>query len=130
MIGREQYNRLSSKIIGAAIEVHKELGPGLLETVYEACLVSELESRGLSVKSQVQLPLFYKGRKLEKEFRIDLLVEDKIIVELKAVEELKDIHEVQLVTYLKLADKKLGLLINFNVAVLSKGIKRRINGIL
>lgn len=127
---RERYNELSSEIIGAAIEVHKELGPGLLESVYEACLIQELENRGLCVESQVLLPLYYKGRKLDKEFRIDLLVEGKVIVELKAVEELKSIHEVQLVTYLKLANKKLGLLINFNVPILIKGIKRRINGTL
>lgn len=125
---REQYNDLSGKIIGAAIDVHKELGPGLLESVYESCLMSELESRNLCVKHQVLLPLYYKGHKLTKEFRIDLLVEDEVIVELKAVEELKSLHEVQLVTYLKLANKKLGLLINFNVPVLIKGVKRRING--
>ncbi len=112
------------------MEVHKELGPGLLEAVYEACLISELRNKGFCVKSQVALPLYYKGQKLEKEFRLDLLVEDEVIVELKAVDELKAIHEVQLVTYLKLADKKLGLLINFNVPVLIKGVRRRINGIL
>ncbi|MDO4164380.1 MAG: GxxExxY protein [Bacteroides sp.] len=129
-MNRTEYNELSSGIIGAAIEVHRELGPGLLEAVYEACMISELQNRGLSVASQIQLPLFYKGEKLEKEFRIDLLVEDEIIVELKAVEELKDIHEVQLMTYLKLSNKKLGLLINFNVPVLTKGVRRRINGYL
>lgn len=122
------YNMLSRAIIGAAIEVHKELGPGLLECVYEACLITELENRGYHVESQIALPLYYKGEKLDKEFRIDLLVEDIVIVELKAVEELKDIHEVQLVTYLKLANKKLGLLINFNVPVLKDGIRRKING--
>lgn len=108
---REEYNLVSREIIGAAIRVHKELGPGLLESVYEACLTSELMEMGLCVRNQVVLPLYYKGKKLEKEFRLDLLVEDEIIVELKAVEELKSIHEVQLVTYLKLANKKLGLLI-------------------
>lgn len=122
------YNMLSRAIIGAAIEVHKELDPGLLECVYEACLITELENRGYHVESQIALPLYYKGKKLDKEFRIDLLVEDIVIVELKAVEELKDIHEVQLVTYLKLANKKLGLLINFNVPVLKDGIRRKING--
>ena len=127
---KDIYNYLSKTIIGAAIDVHRELGPGLLESVYEACLLSELERRCLLVKSQVLLPLFYKGKKLEKEFRIDLLVEDEVIVEIKAVEELKDIHQVQLATYLKLANKKLGLLINFNVPVLTKGVKRKINGIL
>lgn len=122
------YNMLSRAIIGAAIEVHKELGPGLLESIYEACLIAELKRRGYRVKNQVPLPLYYKGEKLDKEFRIDLLVEDLIIIEIKAVEELKDIHEVQLVTYLKLADKKLGLLINFNVPLLRNGIRRKING--
>ena len=125
---KELYNYLSRTIIGAAIDVHKELGSGLLESVYEACLLSELEHWGIHVKNQVELPLVYKGKKLNKEFRIDLLVEEEIIVELKAVEELKDIHEVQLLSYLKLANKKLGLLINFNVPVLTKGVRRRING--
>ena len=125
---RETYNYLSQYIIGAAIEVHKELGPGLLESVYEACMVKELQNRGLRVESQVILPLYYKGVKLDKEFKIDLLVEDEIVVELKSVEEIKTVHEVQLLTYLKLANKKLGLLINFNVPVLTQGVKRRING--
>lgn len=127
---REEYNRLSREIIGAAIEVHRELGPGLLESVYESCLMSELKARGIDVKNQIVLPLYYKGNKLEKEFKLDLLVEDEIIVELKAVEEIKDVHEVQLVTYLRLANKKLGLLINFNVPVLNRGVRRKINGIL
>ena len=127
---KETYNHLSNYIIGAAIEVHKELGPGLLESVYETCMVEELESRGLRVKNQVPLPVFYKGKKLDKEFVLDLLVEDEIIVELKSVEELKTVHEIQLLTYLKLANKKLGLLINFNVPILTKGIKRKINGVL
>ena len=120
---------ISKEIIGAAIEVHKELGPGLLECIYECCLIKELQKRGLKVKSQVPIPVFYKGDKLQKELRIDLLIEDKVIVELKAVEELKVIHEVQLVTYLKLTGKKLGLLINFNVPLLSQGIRRKINGL-
>lgn len=124
----EEYNYLSREIIGAAIEVHRELGPGLLESVYEACLMSELEMKGISVRNQIVLPLYYKGQKLVKEFRLDLLVEDEIIVELKAVEELKDLHEVQLLTYLRLANKKLGLLINFNVPVLIRGVRRKING--
>ena len=125
---QETYNCLSKYIIGAAIEVHKELGPGLLESVYEACMVEELESRGLRVKNQESIPVVYKGKKLGKEFVLDLLVEDEIIVELKSVEELKTVHEIQLLTYLKLANKKLGLLINFNVPILTKGIKRKING--
>ncbi len=121
------YNALSRQVIGAAIEVHKELGAGLLESVYEFCLKTELERRGLKVETQVDLPLFYKGELTGKYYRIDMLVDDKIVVELKAVEKLLPIHEVQLVTYLKLTNKALGLLINFNVPVLKDGIKRKIN---
>lgn len=124
---QEDYNRISSLIIGAAIEVHRELGPGLLESVYEFCLAQELRNRHLSVDEQVHLPLFYKGQKLNKEFIIDLLVEKEIIVELKTVETILPVHEVQLVTYLKLAQKKLGLLINFNVPVLRDGVVRKVN---
>ncbi len=121
------YNIISQMIIGAAIEVHKELGPGLLESVYEACLIEELDRRGLKVESQLTFPLLYKGKKLDKEFRIDLLVEDKVIVELKAIDEIQPVHEVQLVTYLKLTGKRLGLLINFNVPTLIKGVRRKVN---
>ena len=121
------YNKLTQKVIAAAIEVHKELGPGLLESVYEYCLVEELSNMGLNVKSQVKLPIIYKGKTLNKEFYIDLLIEDKIVIELKAVEVILPVHEVQLVTYLKLADKRLGLLINFNVPLLKEGIRRRVN---
>ncbi len=129
-ITREEYeklNQLNKKVIGAAIDVHRVLGPGLLESVYEDCLKYELENQDINFKSQVEVPLIYKGVNIGKTFRIDLLVEDTLIVELKAVEELKQVHEVQLVTYLKLTDKPLGLLINFNVPVLKDGIKRRIN---
>jgi len=129
-MNKEEYNNISKTIIGAAIEVHRELGPGLLESVYEYCLVKELRERDLKVKSQVRLPIKYKGETLNKEFVIDILVEDEIILELKCVEFLLSVHEVQLVTYLKLADKKLGLLLNFNVPVLKRGIKRKINGYL
>lgn len=124
----KDYNRLTDSIIAAAIEVHKELGPGLLESVYEVCLVSVLKSKGVSVKRQVVLPVFFKGEQLEKEFVIDILVENNIVLELKSVEAILPIHEAQLVTYLKLSDKKLGLLINFNVPLLKEGIRRRING--
>ena len=123
------HNMISQMIIGAAIEVHKEMGPGLLESVYEACMIAELDRRGLKVESQLTYPLIYKGEKLDKEFRIDLLVEDKVIVELKAIDEIKPIHEVQLVTYLKLTGKKLGLLINFNVPILKEGIRRKVNNL-
>jgi len=126
---REALNKISSQIIGGAIEVHKELGPGLLESVYSACLVHELRSKGLLVEEQVHLPLTYKNRTLNKEFIIDLLVEKQVVVELKAVEEIHPVHEVQLVTYLKLAKKRLGLLINFNVPVLHKGIYRKVNNL-
>ena len=124
----KDYNELTDTIISAAIEVHKELGPGLLESVYEVCLVSVLKNKRISVKKQVTLPVFFKGEQLEKEFVIEILVENKIVLELKSVEVILPIHEAQLVTYLKLSDKKLGLLINFNVPLLKAGIRRRING--
>ncbi|MCR5157621.1 MAG: GxxExxY protein [Prevotella sp.] len=119
-------NAISKKIIGAAIAVHKELGPGLLESVYEVCLVQELENMGMKVASQVDLPLYYKGKLTNKTFRIDLLVEDEVIVELKAVAEVLPINEAQLLTYLKLANKHLGLIINFNVPLLKQGITRKV----
>ena len=120
-------NGICKEIIGAAIEVHKELGPGLIESVYQYCLIEELSKRGLSVESEVELPLVYKGKDIGKSFRLDLLVEEDVVVELKSVEELKPVHEVQLVTYLKLTNKPIGLLINFNVPLLTKGVKRKIN---
>jgi len=122
------YNKLGTKIIDAAMQVHRELGPGLLESVYEVCLIEELRNRGVEVQSQVRIPIFYKGKQLNKDFIIDLLVENKIIIELKAVEDLLPVHEVQLVTYLKISGMKLGYLINFNVSLLKFGIRRRING--
>ncbi len=125
----EELNQLSGIIISAAIEVHKELGPGLLESVYEYCLFEELRSRGLEVRKQVLLPVIYKGRILEKTFVLDFLVEDEIIIELKAIEVILPVHEVQLVTYLRLADKKLGLLINFNVPRLVEGLRRKVNNL-
>jgi len=123
----EQLNDLASKIIGAAIEVHKTTGPGLLESVYEACLVEELRMRGLKAEQQVELPVFYKGKKLEKYFIIDILVEDAIILELKCVKEIHPVHEAQVITYLKLANKKLGYLMNFNVTQMLRGVKRKVN---
>ena len=129
MVSQEVLNKLnviSEKIIGSAIAVHKEFGPGLLESVYEICMIQEMEDRGLKVTHQVDLPLYYKGRLTNKTFRIDLLVEDEIIVDLKAVENVFPIHEAQLLTYMKLTNKKLGLLINFNVPLLKQGIMRRI----
>jgi len=126
-MNEEEYNKLSSSVIGAATEVHKELGPGLLETVYEECFLSELKERGIKASSQVKLPIIYKGKELSKHFIIDIIVEDKLIIELKAVENILSVHEVQLHTYLKLSGMKLGLLINFNETVLRNGIRRRIN---
>jgi GxxExxY protein len=121
-------NSVSEKIIGAAIEVHKELGPGLLESVYEACLYHELKKQGVSVDCQVDLPIIYKGEITNKTYRIDMLVENCVIVELKSVDTINPIHEAQLLTYMKLLNINLGLLINFNVDILKKGIKRRILG--
>jgi len=131
MISQERFdylNKISETIIGAAIEVHKFLGPGLLESVYEVCLIEELEERGLNVQQQVYLPLYYKGRLTKKYFVIDLLVEDEVILELKAVERLPQVAEYQLMTYLKLTNKNLGLLINFNVPRLIEGVRRKVNG--
>jgi GxxExxY protein len=123
-------NEISSKIIGACIEVHKQLGPGLLESSYEHCLAYELRNLGLEVKQQVALPIIYKGIKLDAGYRIDLLVENKIIVEIKSVEDLAPIHTAQILTYLKLKDLKLGLLVNFNSVKVVDGVKRVINGYL
>ncbi|HBF87621.1 MAG TPA: GxxExxY protein [Bacteroidales bacterium] len=125
-----EYNKLTHRIIECCIEVHKELGPGLMETVYEICCMKEMQNAGLKVERQVSVPIYFKGERLDKEFVIDILVNDLIIVELKSVEKILPIHEAQLVTYLKLTNKKLGLLINFNVTVLKNGIRRRINGYL
>lgn len=122
------YNSLTEQIIKCCIDVHKELGPGLMESVYEVCLVSALMEDGFKVRRQVELPLYFKGKQLNKNFIIDLLVEDEIVLELKSIEVILPIHEAQLVTYLKLSNKKLGLLINFNVVLLKDGIRRRING--
>lgn len=121
-------NFLSSKIIEAAIAVHKELGPGLLESVYQSCMVIELNQMNLQIQSEMTLPVQYKGQEVSREgFRIDLLVEDVIIVELKSVEHVLPVHKKQLLTYLRLANKDLGLLINFGDALLKKGIYRIIN---
>ena len=126
-MSREELNEFGTMIIGAAIEVHKEMGPGLLESVYEECMVKELRLMGLKAEQQVQIPIYYKGEKLNKHYIVDILVEDEIVVELKCVEEIRSIHEVQVVTYIKLANKKLGYLMNFNVTQMVKGIKRKVN---
>jgi GxxExxY protein len=123
-------NELATKIIGAAIEVHKQLGPGLLESTYEACLVYELKQMGLEVMQQFALPVIYKEVKLDAGYRIDVVVESKVIIEIKSIEALAAIHTAQILTYLKLKDLKLGLLINFNEVLLKNGIKRVLNGYL
>ncbi|MEX2380056.1 MAG: GxxExxY protein [Vicingaceae bacterium] len=123
-------NEISHKIIGAAIEVHKELGPGLLESSYETCLAYELKQLGFNVKTQIALPVVYKDVKLNAGYRIDILVENKVIIEVKAVDMLADIHTAQLLTYLKLKELKLGLLINFNSVRVIDGVKRVLNGYL
>jgi GxxExxY protein len=125
---KDELNSLSGKILDSAIEVHRTLGPGLLESVYECCLVKELTLKKLYVKRQVPVPIVYKDELLTKEFFIDILVENEIIVELKTVENLLPIHEAQLLTYLKLANKKLGILINFNEVLIKNGFKRLLNG--
>lgn len=124
---KQEYEAVAKLIVNSAFEVHKELGPGLLESVYQSCLIEELKSKGLDVLSQVSLPIYYKGKKLEKYYLIDLLVEDAIAIELKATEKINPLYEVQLVTYMKLAGIKLGFLINFNVQYFKDGIKRKVN---
>jgi GxxExxY protein len=118
------FDELSNRVIGYAIEVHRELGPGLLESTYEQCLAHELKIHGIAFRLQHPQPVEYKGLQLDCGYRLDLLVEDKLIIELKSVEEIKGIHKAQLLTYMKLAGVKLGLLINFNVSKLKDGIKR------
>ena len=120
-------NRITEQIIGAAIDVHRALGPGLLESAYEACLAFELRDRGMKVEQQIALPVVYRGVELDAGYRLDLFVADSVIVELKAIERLEPIHQAQLLSYLKLSQCKVGLLINFNVKVLKSGIRRLVN---
>jgi len=122
-------NELSEKIIGCAIQVHKSLGPGLLENAYLECLLFELNAIGLKVEKQKPLPLVYKDIRLDAGYRLDLLVENKVIIELKSVEAINDIHIAQVITYLKLSGCKLGLLMNFNVLRLVDGLKRIVNNL-
>ena len=119
-----KFDTLSNKVIGCALEVHKELGPGLLESTYEQCLVYELTQAGISFKQQQPLAVMYKGLAIECAYRIDLLIDESLILELKSVESLIPIHEAQLLTYMKLSNLKTGLLINFNVTLLKNGIRR------
>jgi GxxExxY protein len=121
-------NQLTSEIISSAIEVHRHLGPGLLESTYEECMAFELQERNLETKRQIDIPVLYKGARLEQNYRIDLLVNNKVIIELKSVNKLEPVHDAQLLTYLKLANKRYGLLLNFNVPVMRQGIKRLLNG--
>jgi GxxExxY protein len=120
-------NSLATEIIGAAIDVHRQLGPGLLESVYRDCMAYELGERGLAVEREVMLPLRYKGLQFQSAYRADLVVGERVIVELKAVEVLLPVHAAQLLSYLKVSQKRLGLLINFNVARLREGVKRIAN---
>jgi GxxExxY protein len=122
----DERDPLTEQVIGAVIEVHRVLGPGLLESVYQRCLCHELKLRGIEHQPQVKLPVVYKGLSIDCEFFMDIVVLDKLVVELKAVEKLLPVHEAQLLTYLRLSGIRLGLLINFNVALLKDGIKRRI----
>ena len=127
MLTKEEYERIGRIILDCAFEVHKELGPGLLESIYEECLCEEIRNKGLKVENQVYLPLVYKGKKLNKNFRIDILVEDAIVLEIKSAIDIYTVDVAQLVSYMKLADKRLGYLLNFNVALLKEGIKRKVN---
>lgn len=122
-------NEITYKIRGSIFSVYKELGPGLLESVYEAALIYQLRKDGLYVESQKKIDVYYEGKLLPVDFRLDIVVEDKVIVELKSVEMLKDLHKKQLLTYLKLSGRKVGLLVNFNTADLTKNIVRIVNGL-
>ena len=121
-------NELTEQIIAAAMDVHRALGPGLLESTYEACLVHELEVRGLHVERQKSLPVTYKGVQLDCGYRIDLLVAHQVVVELKAVQAVEPLHEAQILSYLKLSGCHVGLLINFNVNMIKNGLRRLVNG--
>lgn len=123
----EQLNLISKEILDASFQVHKEMGPGLLESIYELFLMKELQLRGLNVQNQVSIPLIYKGFEISKDFRIDILVENEIITELKAVEVLLPVHKAQIISYLKLSNKKLGFLINFNTDLIKNGFNRYVN---
>ena len=124
--GKLILREVTEEILGCAIEVHRALGPGLLESAYEAALARELELREIPFRRQVEVPLDYKGLRLEAGYRLDLVIRDAVIVELKAVERLERIHEAQLLTYLRLTGRRVGLLINFNVPVLREGVVRRV----
>jgi GxxExxY protein len=124
---KDRLDQISRRVIGAAIEIHRHLGPGLLESAYQACLAFELRQRDLKVEEQKPLPVIYKDVRLDCGYRLDLLVEDAVVVEIKAVEQLVPIHQAQLLSYLRLSGKSVGLLINFHVRVLKDGVKRIVN---
>ena len=126
-MNRDVLNKISKEIVDACITVHKEMGPGLLESVYEYCLLKEFELRNIKAENQVSIPLCYKGELLTKDYRIDILVENEIILELKAVDTILPVHKAQIISYLKLADKRLGFLLNFNVDLMKNGVKRIVN---
>ena len=126
-MNKEEFEYLANQIFQASLEVHKSLGPGLLESVYEYALVKELQIRNIIVQYQVKVPLVYKGFETGKEFFIDILVENEIVIEVKAVDGLHPVHQAQLLSYLKLADKRMGFLINFNVTLVKEGFKRMVN---
>ena len=124
---KEEYERSAKEIVDVCITVHRIMGPGLLESVYELCMMKEFELRGIRARNQVVLPLVYKGFELSKEFKVDILVEEEIVLELKSAESMIPVYEAHIISYLKLADKKLGFLINFNVSLVKDGIKRFVN---
>ncbi|REJ75227.1 MAG: GxxExxY protein [Acidobacteria bacterium] len=124
---QQNLNDVSRKVIGASIEVHKEIGPGLLESAYEECLSFELETQGLSIKRQVPLPITYKGKVLSCGYRMDILVENEIILELKTVKKIEELHKAQLLSYLRMSGRHLGLILNFHSAYMKQGIKRIVN---
>lgn len=124
---KEEYDKLSKEIVDTCLTVHKIMGPGLLESVYEMCLMKEFQLRNIHAKNQVIIPLVYKGYELSKEFKVDILVANEIVLELKSAEGMNPFYEAQIISYLKLADKKLGFLINFNVPLIKDGIKRFVN---
>lgn len=122
-------NEIAQIVIGAAIDVHRELGPGLLESAYQECLIYELKDRQLEIEREVHMPIVYRQIKLDHGYRMDIVVEKKVVLELKTVEFLTDVHKAQLLTYLKLGNYKLGLIINFNQTLLKNGIKRIVNNL-
>jgi GxxExxY protein len=124
---KDRYEYLAREVLGASLEVHKIMGPGLLESVYEYCLWKELIMRNIYAERQVMVPLFYKGEGLRKDYRIDILVEHEIIIEIKSVEGIMPVHEAQIISYLKLADKRMGFLINFNTPLIKHGFRRFVN---